>query len=102
MSYKSTPFDYEPITRRGQKALEARELEEEFDAAGRGRSHHVSSAETDEWSVRAQEVEDGTHDNLPWQGQAAEGALKANARAARKSAGKEEGWTSRRGHALSF
>ncbi|MDT4895767.1 MAG: hypothetical protein QOH25_844 [Acidobacteriota bacterium] len=103
MSYKSTPFDYEPITRRGHKALEERELEEGFAAAGRERSHHVSSVdETDEWPVRDREVDDRTRDDLPWQGEDAGGVLKASARSTGKSTEKKEGWTSRRGHALSF
>lgn len=102
MSYKSTPFDYEPIKRRGQKASDERELEQdEFAVARRARARNVSSVdETNEWPVRAHELDErAPEDNdLLRSGESAEGALKANAR----NAVKKEGWTSRRGHALSF
>ena len=101
MSYKSTPFDYEPITRRGQKPLEERELEEGFPSR-RGHWGNVSSianADGDEWPVRAHEFGERTHDDEPLRSEeAVGGAFAANAR----STEKKEGWTSKRGHALSF
>lgn len=111
MSYKSTPFDYEPVTKRGRKALEERELDEGF-VAHRSRLRDASSeAETDEWNVRADRlderasieegasIEDGVDDTLPFVERPADRLAKVSAS---KVSAQKEGWVSRRGHALSY
>ena len=96
MSDKFIPFDYEPITRRGQKALGERKLDESF---GRSRdSLRVDGA--DEWlPPRASMLDEPTQaEELPRNGEMPDTAHRLKARAAEK----KEGWAQRRGHALSF
>ena len=98
MSYKSTPPDYEPITRRGQKALEERDPQEGL-LARRGSSRNASSVDADDRPLLTHALEERTYeDGLLGSGKPAGRALASNVR----SSGKKEGWTSKRGHALSF
>jgi O-antigen ligase len=94
MSDKFKPLDYEPITRHGQKALGERELDESF---GRSRDG-LREDGAGEWPARTPRFDESAHEE-PTRSGAKPGT--ANQSAA-KSAGKEEGWASKHGHALSF
>jgi putative inorganic carbon (hco3(-)) transporter len=92
MSYKSTPFDYEPVTRRGKRASEERELEDVLPTP-RVRASEHSFAGDEDWEG-ARSLQDESHDAAAPSGRKGGGASGARA--------KKEGWVSKRGHAISF
>ncbi|HYG80469.1 MAG TPA: O-antigen ligase family protein, partial [Pyrinomonadaceae bacterium] len=96
MPYKSTPFDYEPVTRRGKRALEERELNDVFPAPRVRASESALTGEDGEEGAR--ERRDESREGDAPSGTNGGGVSRASARPALK----KEGWVSRRGHAVSF
>lgn len=99
MPYKSTPFDYEPVTRRGKKALEERELDEGFAAPRSRTSEPPLVVDANEDIARARELREESHEEAaPSVGNGGGGAAAASA----LPDVKKESWVSKRGHAVSF
>jgi hypothetical protein len=92
MPYKSTPFDYEPVTRRGKRASEERELEDVSPAPRVLAPEHSFAGDED--SDGARSLRDESHDDDAPSGPKGGTAFGASA--------KQEGWVSKRGHAVSF
>jgi probable O-glycosylation ligase (exosortase A-associated) len=96
MPYKSRPFDYEPVTRRGKKVRRpGRELDEEFAAP---QSRLSEEARADEWITSAAELPVETDSNLLWPRRTGDAAGQTEAAPAEK----KERWILKRGHAISF
>lgn len=95
MSYKSQPFDYEPVRRRGAGLSERTEDEERF-SLSRSESPSVATGNDDWLASKRNLTQQGSEETAP-PTPATPTTKRANERAA-----KRKNWVIRHGHTLSF